>query len=367
MLYLSSRQLIIYSLIALLIIGLGVGGWLILRSGKKTEEPPVAEALVQPQVRQLTDVSVLSPKLSPEGKVLYYRKADGNIFSLDPATGQINRISDAILENLQTTIWGPLARQVISIFFLPGGNFELFHYSFATKQATSLPNQIRNPVFNNFGQKIAYQFLDRSKTINALSIADPQNQNFQKVLDLEFENPQIFWLQNKIGLITQSDGRFPGSFLLIDPQTKEKQTLLAGIYGLSAKASPSGTKILFSETNSSPDQQLNLNLLDINLNQIVNLKLVTFPEKCAWSLGETLLYCAVPENLPASTILPNHWRQGALITRDTLWQIDLKELKGKQLTLAMPYDVGWIKLTPDNLGLVFQDKTSGKLYRIELP
>lgn len=366
----SPQQLIKLLVIILIIAGLGVGGYFLISNSSQNQSPskePAPTSPPSPQIRQLTQARVLSPALSPDGRLLYYRQVDGHIFSLNPSTNAITEISGVDLENLQKSTWGPNARQVISEFLQPGGRRQVFYYSFEERRAVELPAQIQNVAFNPAGSQIAYQFLDSSSGVNVLSVADPQNRHFRKLTNLESRHPIIFWLGDRVAYVTESSGIKPGSLFLLDPQTGERQTLQIGIFGLTAQPAPSGTKILYTQGSQTAPNQVRLFLQNLSRNEIIDLNLHTLPAKCTWNPGETVLYCAVPKNIPASAVLPDHWRSGDFNSQDQIWKIDLNQLKGTQLTTALPYDISWLRLSPDGTALLFQDKVDGRLYRLQLP
>lgn len=366
----SPRQLLKIIVIIIVIGALGLGAYFLFFAGPQNQAPdqaPAPAGPAGPKVRPLTELPVLSPALSPAGQIVYYRQADGRVFSLDPTTSQIRQLTNTGLKNLQKSVWGPNARQVISFFRKPTGERQVFHYSFDSQRATELPAQIKQVAFDPTGAQIAYQFLDPTKGVNALSVADPQNQNYRKIADLPSQTSEIFWIQDRVVYLTQSSGTAAGSIISINPQTGGTQTIQAGIFGLSAEPSPSGAKILYTQGTQNAPYQPKLLLFDLLQKEIVDTGLTTLPQKCAFSPDETVLYCAVPENIPSSAVLPNHWRSGDFVSNDQIWQVNLNRLQGKQLTGATGYDISWLGLSADGLALVFQDKASGKLYRLELP
>ncbi len=368
----SPRQLIKYGIIALVIAALVVGGYFLITSGggnnqaneedttQNNQGPPT------PEPRELTNLQVISPHMGSDGRIRYYREADGRVFSLDPDTGQTTSITDTELAGLTKSVWGPQNNQVISVFRKKDGTRQVFHYSFTSRQATELSSNLYNIAFNSDGSRIAYQFKNEQGT-NVLSVASPKNKNFQKLTDLEVDDPTIFWIQNKVAYTTTDSGNTPGSIASINPQTGERQTLQTGIFNLAALPSPTGSKMLFTEGEQGGGETITLNAHDLASREVVNLKLATLPQKCTWNSGETMVYCAVPQNIPSSAVLPDHWRTGDFTSNDEIWQIDLNRLEGRQLTGSLGRDIGWMHLTQDGLGLVFQDKTDKQLYRIELP
>lgn len=176
----------------------------------------------------------------------------------------------------------------------------------------------------------------------------------------------IEWLTDKAILFTtKPSGSVPGYTYTFDTVTKTFLKTLGGIPGLTTHASPSGTKILYSESVANT---VHLKIYDLATKTVVDLGLNTFPEKCVWE-GDNVLYCAIPSSLPPYTY-PDAWYQGKVSFSDNIWKLNL--LDNTYTTLSVPSDTGASldivqpMISSDKTELFFRDKKNSTLWVLEL-
>jgi hypothetical protein len=91
-------------------------------------------------------------------------------------------------------------------------------------------------------------------------------------------------------------------------------------------------------------------------------------KKCVWSTDSKSLFCALPGNIPETSILPNDWQEGKLQTTDTFWKIEVATGEKERLIeiekISGSFDVLEPFLSQDEKTLFFSNKADGKLYRL---
>lgn len=142
--------------------------------------------------------------------------------------------------------------------------------------------------------------------------------------------------------------------------------LLGPLRGLATLPSPSGTQLLYSYVDRGT---LYMQVLDIVNRTAVSLPLTTLAEKCAWSQGSDVLYCAIPTGM--SGMLPDDWYQGAHTFSDRLWRIDLASrvatlvFDPKQLA-GTPMDLESLAVDSESDVIIFMNRMDGSLWSYDL-
>ncbi len=188
-----------------------------------------------------------------------------------------------------------------------------------------------------------------------------------------FDSPIKEWLvqwptEKTLVITTKPSANVDGYAYKIDVASKNMQKLLGNIKGLTTLMSPSGEKLLYSESEQGSP---NLYSLDIKTGQVTNLFLRTLPEKCVWSAKEKeMLYCAVPNEL-AITDYPDVWYQGRISFDDSIWRVNAQTAETRLFALIgsladEPLDVINPMLNPSEDYLMFQNKIDLSLWGLRL-
>lgn len=167
---------------------------------------------------------------------------------------------------------------------------------------------------------------------------------------------------------TKASGYVPGYFYKIDTTKKTPEKILGGILGLTAKMSPNGQYVLFTETR---DKGILTSIYNTNTRRVFELGLNTLPEKCLWNKESTFVYCAVPDSVN-SDLYPDAWYQGTESFSDTFYRIDPTKLLGNQKLFSgeeesrESIDGINLKLNDKETYLTFINKTDGSLWTYSL-
>jgi hypothetical protein len=78
------------------------------------------------------------------------------------------------------------------------------------------------------------------------------------------------------------------------------------------------------------------------------------------------LYCAVPTDFSLTAVWPDDYYQGAFNIEEAIYQINPESLEAQPLVSSAISEISGIDLNQDESALIFYDKTSQKLYGLEL-
>ena len=146
-----------------------------------------------------------------------------------------------------------------------------------------------------------------------------------------------------------------------------KSTIIEG-RGLESKWSTTGDKLLYSVYSTNTDLSPQLWIVGavgdtIGQNR-QSISLNTWADKCTFASNNEV-YCAVPETLArGSGMFP----ELADKTKDNLYKINLTT--GTKELIAIPdgaYNISEVIVPTDKDFLYFTDKTTGQIYKIDLP
>lgn len=367
------------SVIILTVISL----WLLFRSGGPqetivpsttegmediTSKPITPPAETESAIFTLSNYAAISPVVL-DNKVLYYSKDNGFIYETDLEGKSTKQITNISIPNLITSIWSFDKSQAINIYE-DNGRVKKAIFNISAQKAIELNSNIKFINFSPNKNKIAYQFVDERLGINKISIADSNDTNWQTIFNIRIDNAKIYWpSENLLAITTPPSGLIKGSALIkkIDDSQSGLIKLITDAYGLTIKYSDDGAKLIFSQTDQYGHNPSIYLLKDGNFSE--NLNISTISDKCAFSKNNNL-YCAVPEVINGSLILPDDFYKGLTSFSDTLKKIDL--INNRTSTIFNPKDfnkdfnMSDLTVSPNEDYLVFINKKDGLLYSIKI-
>jgi hypothetical protein len=191
-----------------------------------------------------------------------------------------------------------------------------------------------------------------------------------------FQFPFSDWLPEVLNdgtlrLTTKPSGFVPGTAYQYNEATKRLKKLFGASAGFTTKFSPSGKRALYSFFNmSNYALGLGVRVLPEEDTEAPIPGFGTLPEKCAWSSGESKIYCGVSEKI--QQLIPDNWYRGLFFFDDSIWSFDLAT--GDSERVVVPKDAAKVSLdivdpfvTEDGKTLIFKDKREGYLWALTLP
>ncbi len=337
-----------------------------------TEAPPttgvsaIADGGIT-KIQTMTKTPTLGSTLSDNGQIQYYDKNDGKFYRLDD-NGNVIPLSDKVFFNVDEVTWAPDKNQAIIQY--PDGNKIL--YNFEKKTQVTLPAHWQDFSFSPDSGQIISKSLGMDPENRWLVVA---NDDGSKATALENigtndKNVQVNWSPNNQIVATYTEGldfnRQEVFFVGLNGENY-KSTVVEG-RGFESKWSTTGDKLLYSVYSTATDLNPQLWIVGASSDNIgqgrQSISLNTWADKCTFASNNEV-YCAVPETLEkGSGMFP----ELADKTKDNLYKINL--VTGTKELVAIPdgaYNISEVMVPADKDNLYFTDKTTGQIYKIDLP
>jgi hypothetical protein len=280
-----------------------------------------------------------------------------------------------LLSNLPGTVlrivWSPKKDKVLILIKQAGGQ-TLWHFAdLATKTLVPLKPEMSRLAWNYLGDKVFYQYTDPQKNDRTLNIANPDGTDWKNITTLKYDT-YIAAIPRSVSVSFWSKpSALEKTYLESVGLTGESRRLiLSEKFGADYLWSPNGEKVLVSTSEEKGGHNILLNVMNQGGGEFQTLSIPTFVSKTVWSKDNKTIYYALPGSLPKDAMLPDDYFNKPLSTKDTFWKIDIST--GKQARLIdlkeinQSFDSADLFLTPDEDALFFTDRTTHKLYRIDL-
>ena len=315
----------------------------------------------------ITKSPTLGSTLSNEGNVQYYDKNDGKFYKVDD-NGQVVLLSDKVFYDVDNIVWAPDKNQAIIEY--PDGNKIL--YDFVNKSQVTLPAHWQDFSFSPDSSRIVSKSLglDEENRWLVVSSDDGSKATALENIGTNDKNVHTSWSPNNQIVALYTEGldfnRQTVYFVGLNGENF-KSTVVEG-RGFRSQWSTTGDKLLYSvystETNLNPQLWIvNASGDTIGQNR-QSISLNTWADKCTFASNNEV-YCAVPETLTRGSGL---YPELADKTKDNLYKINLTT--GTKELIAIPdgaYNISEVIVPADKDILYFTDKTTGRIYKIDLP
>lgn len=303
---------------------------------------------------------------SPEAVVSYIDRQSGNVYTYSSAKKTTKRTSNKTLPGIQSASWLPDA-SLAFVRYLSGSNS-------STINTYGLP---ANGVGGFFlSQNLADIGVSAS---NILSLASGVNGSIASLSNIDGSRPtQIFTTplssirlsyagKGQYLVFTKPSASLPGNAYLVDSAGNFSR-VFGPQSGLVALASPSGRWVLVSY---ALDNTLQMVLVDTATREALSLPVATIADKCVWTADESVVYCGIPTNASFGISYPDDWYQGVAHFSDRIWKIQVSG-RYAQLVLDFPtetketLDAEALAVDSQNSLLVFVNKNDGALWGYSL-
>ncbi len=320
------------------------------------------------KLKPISQEKVIAPTLTSDGQKVKYYIQNGQVLETDFNGLETKKISEKTLNGLLKIIWSPDKEKVIGIFNENNSIKKIF-FNYANEQSSTLNSNIGFISFSPDSKKIAYQYTDPQSGQSNISIADPDGQNWKTIFKTRAENLIVEWPEKeKISLRTLPSGLAPGLLYTLKSNSGDFLKILSDKYGLIAKWSTKGDKILYSMVNTEAKNP-KLFLFDTNNQQEKSLEINGLADKCVFAKDNQTIFCALPQEFSDNAIWPDDYYKGLIIVNDDFYKINLetgKKTKIAQSTLETGYDAQELFLSPQEDYLFFINRRDGLLYSLKL-
>lgn len=335
---------------------------------------PEIDEVAQGRRTWVTPVSndpVKGATLAADGeKNIYYNPETGQFFSVDNVTNK-ELLTEQVFYNVEKIDWAPTKDKAIIEY--PDG-FKVM-YDFNTKTQYTLPRNWEEFNWNASGTQIVFKSISDYPENTWLAIAQADGRQPRPIEHMgeNADKVVVSWSPNNQVIAFSSTGEARGvweqEILLIGQNQENYKSLIVDGRGFEPKWSPQGDKIIYSVYSSETGYQPQLYLVDAQGDQIgrnrKSLRLTTWAHKCTFNKNGTIIYCAVPKDLPEGAGLVSELAEDS---RDDFYKIDVAT--GVVSFLAEDamggYNVEDIYLSADEEYLYFVDKNTERLRSIRL-
>lgn len=329
------------------------------------EELKPGESLaVSPEQKlsRITDFPVVSPSFSKdEKKVLYYKKAGGDLFSSDLDGKNQEKISNITIVGLIGALWSPL-RDRTAVFYLDQETLKGFLH-IGTSSVATLPPDIKSFSWSPDGKSLAYT-LFKDDRLN-LVIADASGRNQKTVFSTPLREAALSWITGeKIAFATAPSGLAEGFIFTFSRSSGAFQRIAGPFFGLTSLWSPDGSRVLTASTDAA-GKNLELLVRDSSGKNLLSLGARTLPQKCAWNTS-TEIYCAIPQAIAPNALWPDDYLRGEINTLDRLARLDLEKKEFTEVFAEGTFDVSDLRLSKDGNHLIFVDRRDGTLWSLKI-
>jgi len=328
-------------------------------------------------------VTIVNKKIA-SSTVWYAEKETGNLFSFNPASGELTPVSNTTIPYVSEAYFGKFGNDPrIILRYTKDSKVENFlaklvNQSYATGTSPSSIKQLGGLILNPSLNQIAISpnkdryFSLIATTLGSASFINDFSGVKQDQLAYVSAHPRwnISWPAENIVVFQSAPlANSPGMIFFYNPTTKSFQKKLSGLNGLTALVSPDGQKILYGYNDNN--QNLILKLKYLNKALDTQIGVVTLPEKCVWSTNSASIFCAVPNKLSPDSY-PDNWYMGLTSFTDGFWQINATT--GETKMVFNPENMGSSQkidgtnlfLTAKEDKLFFTNKKDGSLWMLNL-
>jgi hypothetical protein len=317
-----------------------------------------------------TDLVIQKPTFRPtmnsQNNLSFFDLRDNKFYRLDEAGNLVN-LSERSFPNTVDVTWAPEGNKAV----IKNVNGSKIIYNFDTQKQVSLPNHWDDFSFSPDGNQLTGKSIGNDSSNRWLITFDDTGSNAKTLENLGNNHDKVYpnWSPNNqmVAMWTRGiDFNRQNVFFVGQHGENFKSTVIEG-RGFQPKWSETGERLLYSVYSSDTDMNPNLWVVKAEADSIgqerTNLNLATWAEKCSF-IGNSDIYCAVPENLPAGAgLIPEIAKNSA----DNLYHINLST--GEKNLIAIPekaVNISQVMVNSQQDILYFTDNTTGQLYSINL-
>ncbi len=321
------------------------------------------QATTTPAAWRVSTTPAAAIHISTQGgraRAFIVERVSGNVFSVDPLTGEAVRITNTLLPMIYDALWIN-ETDVLLRSMNDRGLMTTFlgHLRAATTSPTGemVGEYLEAGISAVAAKPDGTSFFSIYPTSQGYAgvTKSPDNLNEKRVWESVVGGWRAQWSGHSIKLLQDGAQGVYGSIYSVDPIQRTSRPLLQGVAGLSAAVRPDELALIYSESYVGSFSTYLKTPAGTR-----TLPIRTLGEKCAWSpQNPNMAICAVPENLGEEG-LPDAWYAGAVHFNDTLWVVqadtgEVRELLNPGTFFGVPVDVKNPSIDESGLFLTFID------------
>jgi hypothetical protein len=350
------------------------------------EAPAVSPAQISAKLIQIyknpTSGSIFFTNKNNQNVLRFISRASGNAYEYLPEsqTGEPIRITNTTIPKIQEAVWSSVGDNLV-LRYLDSDTDNIVSFSAKIKISTTTPDStgeitgtflttnIKEAVINPKGDKI-FGLLEKNDKSGSYGIVYSFNDTSKKQT---FDSPVSFWniswpKENIITFTTKPSFNDLGYLFFFNTQTGEMSRVLGDVLGMSTLTNSDTSLVAYSKSQSG---SFSLDIYDIKNKINRSFRMPTLADKCVWGIKNIhILYCAVPQNIPAG-VYPDDWNQGLALFSDNIWMIDAETGTTKLIyqigsNESASIDAVDLKISSDDQYLTFSNKADLSLWLLKI-
>lgn len=299
----------------------------------------------------------------------YVSRTNGYIYEIKDG-GTPVQISNVYIPNVYEATFADNNKTVILRFLRADGRTIATHsVPIPDQNADGTRTQIPGTYFSDDisslavspdGKSIVHAVSNGTETVIASTTA--KNLSRRELLRTPFNSWILLWPAKDIYLQTKASASAEGFLYRLDSTNKRLIRILGNINGLTVSMSPSGSYILYSESDSD---SFSTTLLNLKSGMERRLSERVLPEKCVWLKNDDLI-CAGNDSVESGAY-PDAWYAGTIGFDDKLYRIFSSIGAVDILDQGEPgsYDAVQLSIDESSRRLYFIDKRTGFLWQFD--
>ena len=331
-----------------------------------TPRPPIeTPAITQKkgELSVLVSEPILGGTLSrDEQNAFYITRENGNIYRISFDGKEKVRLSNTTILGIYEAQWNPDKTKVF-LSYERNGEIKkiILDLSSSSSVSSIIPLSTNSLAWSSDGKTLT--LADQISSGIRLISGNAIGQKGKEIAQIPLGDLQVLPNANdSIYLTEPPSGLVQGPLFRFTQKTGALSEIEKG-FGLSARPSPRGEKVLISETDQNGGL-LPLKIITTSTGSQTIVQVRTLAEKCAWQ-DETVFFCGVPDSIP-NGIMPDDYYKGTARLSDILLRIDI----GKQEVASFDvsgFDMQDLFTSVDGKNVFFRDQKTDYLYRFALP
>lgn len=307
-----------------------------------------------------------------ENEEIHYYSLDNQALKKGSIEGKDKSV---LLSNLpgvpSRVVWSPKKDKAL-LFLKQSNGQSLWHFAdLATKTLVPLKPEMSRLAWDNLGEKIFYQYTDSRNGKITLNISNPDGTDWKNLTDLKRDTfISAIPKSTSVSFWSKPSALQNTYFESVSIAGKNPRLILSEKFGADYLWSPNGEKVLVSASDAKGGNGISLYVMNANGGEFQTLSIPTVVSKAAWSKDNKTVFYALPGSLPKDAMLPDDYFNKPLSTKDTFWKTDTSTGKQSRLVdlkeIKQNLDSSDLFLSPNEDALFFTERTTHKLYRIDL-